>query len=231
MRRSLSTEGSLGFELYAAPGQTSRWGNWDTPALGEPQRISIPVTGDSASLDVELYGTIAAGQSTAPVGDYRADFAPSEVVFTYAEGNDLDCAAPVGTDVLVPFSVLATVPANCLLETSDLDFGTAGVIGTNIDADTSFDLTCTSGTDYTISIDGGGAGDPAHRLLKSGGNTVSYDLYSNAERSAPWGTDIGRTVSGDGDGTLQIYDVYGRIPPQPAAAGAYTDTVVVTIAY
>jgi spore coat protein U-like protein len=231
VRQSLSAGGSLGFVLYATSGQTTQWGTVTTPEFGDPRRIDVPVTGTSASLTVTLHGVIPTGQSTAPVGDYRSDFAPTDSVFTYAEGN-LDCAAPSGgTDAFAPFSVVASVPANCLLETSDLDFGTTGVIGSNIDADTAFDLTCTSGTDYEISIDGGGAGDPDNRVLRAGSNTVRYDLYSDHQRTDRWGTAAGSIVDGDGDGTVQTYDVYGRIPPQPAAAGAYSDTVVVTIAY
>jgi len=231
IRQSLTAGGSLGFVLYATSGQTAPWGSLTAPQFGDPRRIDVPVSGTSASATASLHGIVPAGQSTAPVGAYRADFSSSDAVFTYAEG-DLDCDAPVGgTDAHTTFAVLADVPANCLLETSDLDFGRTGLIGDNIDADTAFDLTCTAGTDYTISIDGGGAGDPANRVLRSGNNTVSYDLYSDHQRTDRWGTDTGSVVDGDGDGTVQTYDVYGRIPPQPAAAGAYSDTVVVTIAY
>ena len=230
IRQSLAPGGSLGFVLYATSGQTAPWGSLTAPQLGDPRRIDVPVSGTSASATATLHGVVPAGQATAPVGDYRADFSSSDAVFTYAE-DDLDCDAPVGTDTSATFAVLADVPANCLLETSDLDFGRAGLIGDNIDADTAFDLTCTSGTDYTISIDGGGAGDPANRVLRSGNNTVSYDLYSDHQRTDRWGTGAGSVVDGDGDGTVQTYGVYGRIPPQPAAAGAYSDTVVVTITY
>lgn len=231
VRQSQSAGGSLGFVLYATSGQTTPWGGLTTPQFGDPQRIDVPMTGGSGSGAVTLHGIIPTGQATVPVGDYRSDFAPADAVFTYAEG-DLDCAAPSGgADALAPFSVLASVPANCLLETADLDFGTTGVIGSNIDADTAFDLTCTTGTDYEISIDGGGSGDPENRVLRSGSNTVGYDLFSNSQHTDRWGTDAGSVVNGNGDGTAQTYDVYGRIPPQPAAAGAYSDTVVVTILY
>jgi spore coat protein U-like protein len=231
MRQSSTTGGSLGFALYAAGGQTSPWGSLTAPSLGDPRQIDVPVDGTSASLTVTLHGVVPSGQSAAPVGDYRSDFGSSDAVFTYAEG-ELDCAAPLGgADAVASFSVLANVAANCLLETNDLDFGTAGLIGNNIDAATDFELTCTEGTAYEIAIDGGGADDPENRLLTSGSNTVRYDLYSDAQRNDHWGMDPGTTVDGEGDGTTQIYDVYGRIPPQPAAAGAYTDTVVVTIIY
>jgi spore coat protein U-like protein len=233
IRQSTAPGGSLGFILYTTGGHSTPWGSAAAPELGEAYRIDVPVGNGStsASRTIQLHGVVPAGQSTVPIGDYQADFSSSDAVFIYAEGN-LDCATLVGeAEATAPFSVTASVAANCLLETANLDFGTTGLIGSNIDADTGIDLTCTAGTDYTITLDGGGAEDPEHRLLTSGSNSVRYDLYSNAQRSAPWGTAPGSTVSGDGDGTLHEYGVYGRIPPQPAAAGAYTDTVVVTITY
>jgi spore coat protein U-like protein len=227
VRQSIAGAGSLGFVLYA-PGGSVPWGSLASPGLGAPYRIDVPVSGSDGTRTVQLEGVVPQGQAGALVGEYRADF---DAVFTYAEG-DLDCAAPVGgTDAHASFAVTASVVANCLLETSDLDFGTAGIIGHNIDADTELSITCTPGTGYSIAIDGGGAGDPDHRMLHSGTDTVSYGLYSDSHHLVPWGTDPGSIVAGEGNGNEQRLDVHGRIPPQPAVAGAYADTVVVTITY
>lgn len=230
IRQSTAGAGSLGFVLYA-PGGSVPWGSLASTGLGDPYRIDVPVSGSDATRTIQLEGVVPGGQPAVPVGDYHADFAAADAVFTYAEG-DLDCGAQIGgADAYAAFSVSASVVANCLLETSDLDFGTAGIIGHNIDADTDLSITCTPGTGYTIAIDGGGAGDPEHRLLHSGSDSVSYGLYSDSNHLVPWGTAPGSTVAGDGDGTEQRLGVHGRIPPQPAVAGAYADTVVVTITY
>jgi len=139
---------------------------------------------------------------------------------------------PAGAaDAYASFSVSASIAANCLLETADLDFGTAGIIGSDIDADTDIDITCTPGTGYDIAIDGGGAGDPDHREMRSGSDTVGYGLYSDTARHDHWGTSPASTVSGSGSGRQQQLGVYGRIPPQHAVSGHYADTVVVTITY
>ena len=231
LRHSTAPGGVLDFVLYTTGGHTTPWGSVDAPSLGDPFRIELEVTGTSASRTLQLHGLVPAGQATAVAGQYQSSFTTADAVFVYAEG-DLDCAAPSGgANATAPFAMSATVIANCLLETDSLDFGTAGLIGDNIDATTDLALTCTSGTGYSISIGGGGAGDPEQRLLQSGDHSVRYDLYSNAPRTQPWGTAPGSIVTGDGDGTEHIYTVYGRIPPQPAAAGSYTDTVVVTITY
>jgi spore coat protein U-like protein len=231
VRQSIGGQGTLGFALYSTSGTTAPVGSASSPGLGAPYQIDVPVSGADATLTTQIYGIVPASQSTTPVGDYHADFTGSDAVFTYAEGA-LDCSAPVGgTDAGASFAVTASIAANCDLETADLNFGTAGIIGENIDADTDLSITCTPGTSYGIAIDGGGSHDPDNRVLRSGGDTVSYGLYSDVGRGDPWGTASGTMVSGSGDGTEQRYGVYGRIPPQPAAPGAYADTVVVTITY
>lgn len=61
--------------------------------------------------------------------------------------------------------------ANCLVETSDLDLGTAGIIGSNIDAQTEPVITCTPGTG--TAIDGGGSDN---RMLRPHSHAVRYRL-------------------------------------------------------
>lgn len=228
LRQSTAGTDTLSFALYASAGTSTPWGSMSTPELGDPYRIALPVSGDSASATAHLYAVVPAGQSGTPTGDYTASFGSSDVDFKYAEG-DLDCSSPVGAaDAPASFIMHANVSANCLLQTHDLDFGTAGIIGSNIDAATTLDVTCTPGTGYSISIDGGSSGDPDHRLLHDGTKTVGYGLFADAQHTDVWGAD---TVSDEGTGATQHAPVYGRVPPQAAAPGSYTDTVVVTIAY
>lgn len=229
--REMSGSPPLKFGLYASAGTSIPWGSTDTTGLGSPQRIELATTDGSANGSVTIYGVIPTGQGAVASGPYSTDLS-NDVDFKYAEGTGLDCSAPGGAlDTSANFTVAASVPENCLLETHDLDFGTTGLIGTAIDADTNMDITCTPGTAYTISIDGGSSGDPENRLMHSGANTVRYGLYSNAQRSTTWGTDAQSVVSGTGTGAGIQQGVYGRIPPQSAAAGQYTDTVVVMVSY
>lgn len=231
LRQSVAGAGKLGFGLYTASDYSVPWGSIDTPTLGAPHEIDVPVSGSSATFTAHIYAVVPRGQLTTPVGQYSANLSESDVDFKYAEGP-LDCVSPGGADeATASFTVSASVLANCLLQTADLDFGTAGLIGHNIDAATSMGITCTPGTGYAITIDGGGSGDPTHRLMHSGGNNVSYSLYSDPSRSLPWGTAPSATVSGTGDGSKAQLGVYGRIPPQSAERGSYGDTVVVTVNY
>ena len=230
-RQVTAGAGTLGFALYTDSGHTEVWGTAADAGLGASHPIAVPVSGTTAGITVRLYGLIPGNQAAAPVGNYRSDLSATDSVFIYSEGA-LDCVTPVGgTDTAAPFAVTAEVAADCLIVASNLDFGTAGVIGANIDAATNMRVTCTPGAHYAISLDGGrsGATDPEARLMTSGSMTVVYGLYSDATRASPWG--VATPVEGDGDGTRQSLQVYGRIPPQAAEPGAYSDTVVVTITY
>jgi len=132
--------------------------------------------------------------------------------------------------------VKITIQNACNISTtapSTLDFGTQGPLVANIDQTSTISVTCTTGAAFNVGLDGGGAGSINARRMINGTNTVGYQLYSNAGRTAVWGTTIGTdTVAGNGNGTSQTLTVYGRVPPQTTPpAAVYTDTVNVTVTY
>ena len=75
------------------------------------------------------------------------------------------------------------------------------------------------------------------RTMRSGANTLSYNLYRDAARSQVWGQ-----TSGVDTGSVSIFInnnssasgtfvIYGRIPAlQNVQAGTYSDTVQITVA-
>jgi spore coat protein U-like protein len=133
-------------------------------------------------------------------------------------------------------TVSLTLQAECKIQaTTNLSFGTNGVIDTNRDATSTMDIQCTDTTPYTISLNAGtGSGaSTTVRKLTSGGNTADYALYRNAARNQIWGNSIGTdTVAATGNGTIQQHTIYGRMPPQDTPApGAYSDTVQITVTY
>lgn len=136
------------------------------------------------------------------------------------------------------FTVTGTVVAACSVTAGGMSFGTTipNPITANIDATSTITATCANGTPYTIALSaGGGPGATfATRFMTNGGSTMTYSLYTNAARTAVWGTGAaGSTVAaGTGNGAAQPITVWGRIPPQTVAtAGAYTDTITVTITF
>ncbi|MFN3465404.1 MAG: spore coat U domain-containing protein [Terricaulis sp.] len=146
------------------------------------------------------------------------------------------CAAYAGTDT-DSFEVTATVLASCEVSASDLAFGNYDpVSAAHLDADTSLSVTCTNGTPYYVALslgDGAGATMAQRRMTKSGDTaTLNYVLYQDDQRSVLWGDTGADRLSGTGDGTPDTIDVYGRVPMQQSApAGAYTDTIIVTVSW
>jgi spore coat protein U-like protein len=62
---------------------------------------------------------------------------------------------------------------------------------------------------------------------------VNYSLFRDAARTSNWGNTVGTdTLAGSASGSTDTLTVYGRIPVQATgSAGAYTDTVNVTVTY
>lgn len=90
---------------------------------------------------------------------------------------------------------------------------------------------------WTVALSTGN-GSYSPRLLKSGANALSYNLYTSGAHTNVWGDGSGTTTLVSDHATLIVganvvnYTVYGHIPAgQDAAAGTYTDTIVVTVNY
>jgi spore coat protein U-like protein len=98
------------------------------------------------------------------------------------------------------------VPANCLVSTSGVNFGSSGAITGNVDAAGTASVQCTSTTPYVVALNGGnsGATDPTKRQMARGSETITYGLYRDSVRSLPWGSTTGvNTASGTGSGASQ----------------------------
>ena len=135
--------------------------------------------------------------------------------------------------------VSATVTSNCVVSTSPIAFGNVDVTnGANVDGTGGISVTCTSGTGWSADADaGGGTGATlAVRKMSDGTNLLNYALYTNAGRTTIWGDGVGgttATISGTGNGVAQASTIYGRVPSGQTSlpAGAYLDTVTVTVTY
>jgi spore coat protein U-like protein len=162
---------------------------------------------------------------------FRGYAAALAAYFLIASGDSADAATATTT-----MTVQMTITATCLVNSaSTLDFGTQGVLSTNVDQTSTIQVTCTNTTPYNIGLNAGtGTGATvATRKMTSGANTVNYTLYSNSGRTTLWGNTVGTdTVAATGNGAAQSYTVYGRVPAQTSPApGTYTDTITVTVTY
>lgn len=132
--------------------------------------------------------------------------------------------------------VQITIQDACNVSTvapTTLDFGTQGPLIADVDQTATITVTCTTGADYNVALDGGGAGNIGARRMINGGDTVAYQLYRDAGRTLVWGTTIGTdTLAGTGNGLAQALPVYGRVPAQATPpAAVYNDSVTVTVSY
>ena len=210
------------------------WSHAPTPILWTGQTNRLGNFNGSTT----LYAKIDAGQTTLPAGVYTSDFTGVHNITTWYRNANRTCAE-LENDQDGTSSTDSHVSANhtgtCVVSASNLNFGSVGLLSSNVDAATTLSVTCTNGLPHTIQLDGGlsGANDPTQRKMTSGGSEVTYGLYLDSSRSLSWGDENGgQYLSETGTGLAQSHHVYGRVPSQPTPpVGTYSDTVVVTVTY
>lgn len=137
-------------------------------------------------------------------------------------------------------TVSATVLTSCTVTPGALAFGNYDpTSATATDATASIVVLCTAGTAYTLALDAGqgsGATPAARKMTRvSAADLLSYSIYNDSGRTTNWGNTSG-TGALTGTSSLvsltQTFTAYGRIPvSQAVPAGAYTDSVTVTLSY
>lgn len=108
------------------------------------------------------------------------------------------------------------------------------IAGRAVDSAGSISYLCTP-QKPSVWLSTGSSGTYSARTMRSGANVLRYNLYLDAARTVVWGDGSGGTsvdVANPAPINLKTIPVYGRIPPgQDAAAGTYSDTIVVTFAF
>jgi spore coat protein U-like protein len=221
---------TLRYDLYTDSARTVLWGSWQTGY--DTAGVQLDVAQNSTT-PVTVYARLFGSQQTAATGFYSSTFTTDPFV---QYGNKGATACPTGNlNTSTSTSASATVVSSCNVGATTLNFGSQGVLNSNVDASSSVTATCTSGTAYNIGLNAGtGPGATVTtRKMTSGGATINYSLYGNSARTTNWGTTVGiDTVSGTGSGLGQSYTVYGRVPSQTTPAPAtYSDTIVSTVTY
>jgi spore coat protein U-like protein len=113
----------------------------------------------------------------------------------------------------------------------------AAIAAGNIDAVGNVSVNCTTGSNYTVSLDAGtgsGATLASHKMSAADGALLSYAIYTTAGKTTLWGDGTSGTVmvAGTGNGSAQSIPAYGRIfAGQNASAASYADIVNVTVRY
>jgi len=141
-------------------------------------------------------------------------------------------------------SRIARLPAtsqqgnHCIVSVSGMAFGSYNTHSpTPLDSQGVVTVRCRGGQarSFIVEIGAGGSGRVSQRSMSGPGGTVRYNLYIDAVRHTIWGD------GSNGSRTLRRNDarnrtittpIYARVPAgQPVAAGAYQDTLAVTVIF
>jgi spore coat protein U-like protein len=168
---------------------------------GETNDLALGSTG-SASVTLTVYARVLTNQQTASSLTYTWS-APSPGIKYGTKGT---AACPTGQPAGGTSTWTATVPSNCLVSATRINFGSAGIIASNVDATGTTTVQCTNTTPYTVGLNGGnsGAANPTPRKMANAAQTITYGRYQDSARSNPWGNTVGtNTESGTGTGANQ----------------------------
>lgn len=228
---------TLQFQLYQDAAHSIVWGS-SVLGANTPLQVNITIGGKStASGSATLYGQVLGNQTSAIPGSYTDSYTAADTALTINETNGStapgSCAGG-GSAAYFPFLVSATVVKQCTVSANPLDFGSANLLTANADATTTLQVQCTNSTPYQIGLDNGqNASGTTRRMAGGSSEFVTYELYSDANRSQRWGNaQNSDTAIGTGNGASQNTTVYGRIAPQSTPSpSTYTDTVTVNVFY
>lgn len=141
----------------------------------------------------------------------------------------------LGCLVLTVSPVRAACQVNSV---SALAFGSYNVLSpTSTTTTGSFNVrNCNTGARTYTATFSAGNGTLAARALRSGVNTLGYNIYKDAAYTQILGSGSGGTATivntNSGSGTGPTHTLYGLIPAgQDVPAGSYTDTLTITLTF
>src|SRR5205085_9296306 len=170
-----------------------------------------------------------AAQHTHPPGTYTSSLTGTQTQIASQQASTNSCATIGSTNATsASFSVSAIYSSACHLASTNLNFGSTGVLTSAVAGTSTLTATCSATTPYTVGLNGGNANaaDPTQRKMANGATQVTYGLYQNSGHTTPWGNVSTNWISGTGSGAGQALTVYGMTPAQTTPAPAtYSDTI------
>lgn len=232
-RNGTSTTDVLSYEIYRDPGHTEVL-NLQINAF---DTLTVGPGGSRVYKTFTLYGQLASPPGSPIAGTYRETVTGA---MGWSTAANVDCdSVPVSNNFT--FTSRATLIGSCSINASDLNFGTYPNLATAVTGTASLAVTCTDGTLYRVSLNGGSSGSIANRRMRLNGvgpQTIAYNLYSDSTRTQLWGDEanggsvVKGTGSGGGSGTPQTIQIYGLVPADATAiSGNYSDVITATVEY
>lgn len=226
--------GTLRYNLYTDNARTNMWGSSGWGGVPPPKlSVSVGAISGSGSATWTIYGRTYANQKSVSQGAYSSNLSGGHVNFRVGTSNAA-CTAAFGVPASVQpnLNVTANVLAGCTITTTDVNFGSTGMLTAAVQASGSVRLTCTNNLAYTVDLVVPAGRTSTTRTMSKGSETVTYGLYKDTARTSPWGDAGSQRQTGTGNGLQQILNVYGRVPAQATpSSGEYVDTVIVNVTY
>lgn len=240
----------MAYDLYSDAARTRQIGPFGSGYPTYSATLSMNAALDfQATVNMPIYGRARAGQQLPATHAYQSQIGGGQIRYSYntasvfnpnpAPPSEAQCLSGNGASGsgIAGFhtSVTATFANTCRITTAtDLDFGVVTALTANRDQTSSIQLQCPNGTPWRVGLDNGShAVGNTRRMAGPGGHFLQYELYRNVQRNQRWGTALGTdTSAGTGNNASQSVTVYGRVPAQAIQrAGAYSDTVTITLTY
>jgi spore coat protein U-like protein len=230
----------LTYNLYRDAAHTQPWGSIYSGTTPISLTMAKP-SGTTLTTTVTVYGQICAAQPTVPTVNnasttYSQTFSGNTTSINYqfyllVPPTCASLTSPGGT---FAFQVNASVVNNCNISATNVAFGAAGVLNSQLRATGAITAQCTNGDAFKIALNGGASGNVGTRAMQrsGGGGAVNYQLYLDSGYGSAWGDGTGgtATAAGTGTGAQQVFTVYGQVPAQSTPApGNYSDTITATI--
>lgn len=131
-------------------------------------------------------------------------------------------------------AVSITIEESCHLDARPMVFVALAAERDRAEAQSSMVLTCTPAASYLITLDDGrhGAGGTRRMADASGTRFLAYEVYSDAARTRRWDASPASAVGAvaPAKGPVELA-VYARLSSSQVQAGAYNDTLTVTVAF
>lgn len=229
---------SLSFNLFRDSARSIILGQ---PGEGENRglsvNVSLPLLSFSTSGTVTLYGRLLTPlPANTRAGLHENLLINSRVgVRTGGTGQSCDNISNFSTSSTYTLQTRVNILDQCRVETTDMDFGTQGLLLNAVDSTSAVRVRCSNQTAFTVQLNDGLHAAGGNRRMRSANNDLLiYELFRDPARSQRWGSSTGQRAVGTGIGPGNIIElpVYGRVPAAPGAApGSYSDTITVMVEF
>lgn len=229
----------LNYNLYSNAARTNIIGPSPTGG-GYPiytWKVLVPGAWQQPTFTIPIYTRLNSIPTGTDAGNYQAQLLNNQIRYSWSNsGYPSSClSGNIGISYLY-IGMTATAPSGCTMNitsASNMDFGTTTSLTNDLNSSSAIQLECPSNTQWQLGLSNGVNAVGTTRRMRNQSSYVRYELYQDTARTKRWGnTANADTYTGTGGATTIVVPVYGKVPAQnDVPAGAYNDTITVTLSY